>query len=581
MERGGPASDASGGQPSRLGAAALAFAAPLALLCALSWPLPIHLGTWHLLTAFGDSHVWVFDWLARHLRAGELPGQTFEAGYPQIRSVRIIGWVPALVFLPLQAISSSLAAANLLQLLSLPASAGAAFALLRRWTDAGSWVCAALAMTYALGPTLLSTFAMGEISNTQAWVIPGFLWALDRAARDLRWLPALAAVSLAAIFTSPYFGMALPLLVGGYAFARGRHGARRSALLVVIVGLSLAPSLLYFQPHRAGGGASLFRPAQQSEPGPRLPFPPPVARLDALITGQEPAPRSPFEPTHVSALGLALSAAALGLGMARRDQRGVAAGAALAVGGAVLALGPWLCWGQDYVRVGGRLLPLPVWLLEAVAYPTREGGLYFRYAVLAELGLCLVVAGALAERRRAALWAWALAAVHVAESLWITAALWPRRAEPVADLAVLTEMVGDDGAVLELPLQGPTDAAPGQGALLRAVFHGRPTTALPRDVRPREAVLPELLRRALESDPDEVLRGAGFRYVLLPEDSTPMLTGEQAALVAALGEPTHNGAFRLWDLGPTALAPRAVEYSRPEGGGPARRGRERSPFRNP
>lgn len=550
------------------------FAVTLAVLCALVWPLPEHLGTWHLLTAFGDSHVWVFEWLARHLRQGMPPGETFEAGYPQVRSVRIIGWVPALIFAPLRALTGPLAAANLLQLVSLPASAGAAWALLRRWTGAGAGVCAALAVAYALGPTLISTFAMGEISNTQAWIFPCFLLALDQAERDLRWAPVLAAVSVGSVFTSPYFGMALPLLVGAFALARARRGLRRPALLVLVVGLSLAPSLLYYQPHRAGGGASLFRPAQQSQPGPHLPYPPPVARPDALLSGQVPAPRSPYEPSHVCALGLGLSAAALGLGWTRRRQRGVAAGAALAAGGVLLALGPWLCWGQDYVRLGGRLLPLPVWLLEAAGYPTREGGLYFRYAVLAELGLCLVVAGALAGRRRAWGLAWAIAAVHVAESLWITAALWPRRAEAVPDLDTLEAMVGEDGAVLELPLQGPTDAAPGQGALLRAVFHGRPTTALPRDVRPKEAVLPGIVRQALATDPDQALRAAGFRYVLLPDDLLPMLDADQAALVTALGTPAHAGAFRLWDLGPAVLAPRVVEYTWP--GAASRPGRGRA-----
>jgi len=345
--------------------------------------------------------------------------------------------------------------------------------------------------------------------------------------------------------------------------------SRRAVILVAVVGLSLAPSVLYFQPQEAGGGSSLFRPAQESKPGARLPFPPPVARPDALITGREPAPVSPLEPTHVCALGLALTMSALGLGWARRGARGVAVGAALAVGGAVLALGPWLCWGQDYVHLGGRLLPLPVWVLEALGYPTKEGGLYFRYAVLSELGLCLCVAGALAGRARSTGWAWVIAGVHVAESLWITGALWPRPAEAVPDLTTLVQMRGYDGAVLELPLQGPTDAAPGQAALLRAVFHERPTSALPRDVRLRGASLPQLLHQGLaDSDVLRTVHMAGFRYVLLPDDLTPMLDSDQAALVAALGVPGHDGAFRLWDLGPTVLAPRPLDVPRPDGTAP-------------
>ena len=44
------------------------FLACLVALVALSWPMPAHLGTWHLLTAFGDSHAWVFEWRSPQAR---------------------------------------------------------------------------------------------------------------------------------------------------------------------------------------------------------------------------------------------------------------------------------------------------------------------------------------------------------------------------------------------------------------------------------------------------------------------------------------------------------------------------------
>ena len=544
------------------------FLACLGALVALSWPMPAHLGTWHLLTAFGDSHAWVFEWLRGELAAGRLPVETADAGYPQIRAVRLIGWAPAALFMALRLGMGALAAANLVQLLSLPVSALAAGALIRRWTEADPWVSGALGVAWALSPTLLSTYGLGEISNTQAWVLPGCLWLMDRAEADPRWLPALALGAFFGVFSSPYFGLALPLLAGGLAVARalrpapGRSGRARfihPGLMLAAVALGLAPSGLYYMAHDAGGGGALFRPAQQTALGPTLPFPPPVARPDALVWAREPAPRSPFEPMHASYLGLPLLLAA-GLS-GRRPGKGRGAGVALFVGGALLSLGPWLAWGTDYVRAAGLVFPLPARLLELLGYPTRQGGLYFRYAVIAELWLVLLVAAGLAGRRRAGLIAGALTLLHVADGVRATGPLWPRPSEAVPEIEVLREMAGSDGAVLELPLQGPLDAAHGQGALLRALFHRRPTSALPRDVRPKESVLPGLIERGLASDPAEVLAEAGFRYVLLPDVLRGQIDPHGAALIEALGPPQHDGAWRIWDLGPTRLAPQRASMS--------------------
>lgn len=537
-------------------AAALAFLATLTALCALSWPMPAHLGTWHLLTAFGDSHAWTFEWLAQTLLAGEWPTWTSDAGYPQVRAVRIIGWGPALLFLSLRTLLSPLAAANVAQLLALPLSALAAFALLRRWTELTPLATAGLSASWALGPTLISTYGLGEISNTQAWVLPGFLYVLDRADEERRWIPLLALFSLVSVFSSPYFGLAMPLLVGAWALVRVVQARRRPlparllrpAALVLAVGLGMAPSGLYFLHDGAGGSQALFRPAQQASGiAERLPFPPPVARPDALVLDREPAPRSAYEPMHVSYLGLPLLLGALILG---RRGRGRSAGLALAAAGVTLALGPWLAWDGDYVRAGGMVFPLPVRLLEILGYPTRKGGMYFRYAALATLGLTLVLAAGLAGRRGAAAWAWLICGLQLADGVRVSGPLWPRPAERVPDLEVLTELRGP-GAVLELPLQGPLDAASGQPALLRALFLQRPTTALPRDVRPRESALPPLLERAARSpDPAAILVEEGFGLVILPSALASGLDEHERALVAALGEPYAVSSARYWRLEP-------------------------------
>jgi len=539
----------------------LAFGVALVAILALSWPMPLHPGTWHLLTSFGDSHAWTLEWLHRQLAEGRWPDRTSDAGFPTVREVRLIGWGPALLYLALRSVCAPLLASNLVQMVSLPLSAVAATTLIRRLTEVPALAAAALGASWALGPTLISTYGIGEISNTQAWVVPSFLWVLDRADRDLRWLPGLGLFTLLAVFSSPYFGLALPLLVGGWALQRAWRGqgpmlARlaRPVALVAVVGLGMAPSGLYYLRSSQGGGEALFRPAQAASGiSERLPFPPPVARPDALLWAREPVPRSPYEPMHASYLGLPLVVAALALG---RRGRGYAAGAALATGGVLLALGPWLAWGSDYVRAGGMIFPLPAHLLELLHYPTRKGGMYFRYAVLATLGLTLVVAAGLAGRRRATALAWGLLALQVADGVRMTGPLWPRPAERVPDLEILQSLRGDPSAVLELPLQGPLDAASGQPALLRALFLERPTSALPRDVRPHESMLPGLLDRAVHSaDPAGTLRAEGFGLVVLPELLAGGLDATERALVAALGAPTMHSRSRFWVL-PGEAGPR-------------------------
>jgi hypothetical protein len=199
------------------------------------------------------------------------------------------------------------------------------------------------------------------------------------------------------------------------------------------------------------------------------------------------------------------------------------------------------------------VFPGPARLLELLHYPTRKGGMYFRYAVLSTLGLTLVVASGLAGRRRATALAWGLLALQVADGVRMTGPLWPRPAERVPDLELLQSLRGDSAAVLELPLQGPLDAASGQPALLRALFLERPTSALPRDVRPHESVLPSLLDRAVHSpDPAEVLRAEGFGLVVLPELLAGGLDATERALVVALGPPTMQGKSRFWVLHPQA-----------------------------
>lgn len=567
---------------------------PLAVVVGLTWPLLPQLGSSHMVTAWGDSHVWVMDWAARHLLQGDaaaLVQPTAEAGYPGQRDLRAVGGAALLVYLPLRLLLSPLAAGTLVHLLVFPVTALFTFAALGRLTDADRWTRALLGSAFALSPTALSTLGMGEISNTQAWVLPAFLVVADRCcplagrepARPV-WALAAALVGFLGGLSSPYYTLALPLIAGAWAlvFAWRRRSTPLPALLaagalVAALGVGMLPVGAYYGGGAATGTDSLVSPAPRASQvppaGERLPEPPPVASPDRLLLGGGPATLSPFQPTHVSYLGLPLFLAALGLAVMRSTMppRGRGVGIALVVGGVTLALGPWLAIGGWYPAVGGHAVPLPVRLLELLGYPTRQGGLYFRYAVVAELGLVVTLAAALGARpewgRRAAMVAGLAAALHTVDAVRDTMPRWPLRVEPVADRDVLQAMapasarglapdvMAADGAVLELPLQGPTDGHFGQASVLRALFHRRPTTGILRDVRLHESDARRILDAA-RRDPGNFadhLRDAGFRYVLLPRELARFSTPDEPTLRRLLGPPWHDGDLLIWELGPTRL----------------------------
>ena len=292
----------------------LAAGIPLAVCCALWWPIPIHLDTWHMHTAFADSHVWVFDRLARGL-TGELSLADCMAGFPTEQTMRAIGWAPGLVAILLRPLLGALGAANAVQLLSLPASALAATLLVRRTTEVDPVVAALLGAAYGLCPTLLGTFATGEISNTQAWILPALLLALH-AVRHGSW-PALGtvlAVGLISPFTSPYYALALPFVGGDYLLGGLRSAPERSRSLaaLVVLAVSLLPAWPYYGGDAAGGRASLFRPARAQSVVPVDTSPPvPVAQPETLLWHTAPAPGSDVETLHVTALGVALILLAL------------------------------------------------------------------------------------------------------------------------------------------------------------------------------------------------------------------------------------------------------------------------------
>lgn len=537
-----------------------AAAGTLVVLLFLVWPLPLHLGEARPVSTFGDSHVWVMDHLFRAWTGEVQLEPTCRAGYPALSTMRPIAQVPALAAAFLRTVMGPLAAANVVQLLGLPAAAAVAAVLLRRWTGVVGAAAAALGMTWALCPTLLGTFATQEISNTQAWVLPLYLMLLDGRGRS--GVVASALLAFAAAFTSPYYALALPLLWGGAVLLAAAGSRERLPRLAAVGGATAAglwPASTYYHPSPSGGGQSVFQPARRFEAlVADVPEPAPVADPIGLVFEAGSGPADAAGIQHVVYLGLGLAVLAVGLAVWRR--RLPVRGGALVLGGAVLSFGPLLAWQGSYTAAG-TWLRLPVFWLEALGYPTGLGGMYYRYAVLPALGLVVMVAQGLAGHRRAVPVALGLLALQLADGLRVTGPAWPRPLALVEDAEVLESMQGSDGAVLDLPWQATGDAASGQSALLDAALHGRPVAAVPRDPdgiwRPLKFVASDLEARP---EAAALLARKGIRFVRL---SGPDRGPREQAIAQALGEPVHRGAFTLWDVGPTSL--RCEAPPRPRG----------------
>lgn len=152
--------------PARFGLAPLGVVCvALALSAALFWPLPLMLRQDIPVSAFGDSHVWAFDQIARMLN-GEIPWSKVSdrAGFPRERLAPLLGWAPALLSAGLRPVLGPLGAFNLTMLASPALVALAAWAWIRRATGAGRLAAAVGALAFAFSPPNLANLAAGNTS---------------------------------------------------------------------------------------------------------------------------------------------------------------------------------------------------------------------------------------------------------------------------------------------------------------------------------------------------------------------------------------------------------------------------------
>jgi hypothetical protein len=539
-----------------LGAGVLAFA----YSAALYGEAALHPSGLRARTAFGDSHAWVFSRLPHILKTGDFT--SCSAGFPHELELRPIGWVPGLLSLPLQPWLGPMGATTLLQLLGPALSAAAAALYFGSLGVRSKAACLLGGLAFGCGPVLMGALQTGELPNSHAYLLLFFLAALQWGSRRPGPLPglALATATLATAFTSPYYALLLPLLWAAHIFpgALLRPWSYVSGLLVAA---ALLPPWRFYG---GGGGAglSLFRPARRAiQLAETLPKPPPVLDPADLLWGSTPPPGSPWETLHAPSLGTGLALAAL-LGLFWGRGPGRAWGLRLSLLGFFLALGPTLYLGGQLVRIAGSPIALPVAALEMLGWPAGEGGLYFRFTILLVLGAALLLSRLAARSPVGLGLATLLLALQLAQVP--REVFGPRPTSPLAPpadrsfLAAMAPGPGEDpesGAVLELPLQGPTDAWMGQPALLRATLHGRRTTALPRDGARGKGPLHGRLEAALEQASAEPLRDAGVRYLILPRELALRSWPGETALQTALGPPTHKDSLLIWDLGPSPAAP--------------------------
>lgn len=530
------------------------------ILGALYWPLPLGLSSHWSPSAYGATHAWSANHLLESLIAGQNPHSISDLGYPWIREARFIGWAPAIASWPLNPLLGPVGAFQLVVFLSVGLSSVLAARLIQSITQCAPTQAAMGGLLFALSPYQLSILQTGEAPKAQLWVIPLFLIAMKQCMESGKRGPmAVALAAFIASFTSPYYGLALPLLAGIIALTLlPSKQIRRGFTLVASTAIGLLPGWIYFR-HHPEGIHSFFRPALAPEDlTGQLPIPHPVASVSDLLFGNATSIETTMATHHQSYLGIFLLLGCAVAAWITRNQRitGRKAGLGLFIFGALLAMGPWLALHNSSVGV-----PLPAALLEALNYPLEAGGMYYRMVPFAVLGLVVITIGCLEPQQHASKWLALLLVLQISDSIRSTGP-WPLPVEALPDYSELQiEETEPGGAVLLVPIRASRDPQTAQRAVLRQLLHRRPEVSLPGDLK--EAELHDLqgaLNRALqESDPSTALRVQGFRFVLYaPAVALAEHRIERDRLQRALGTPTRLQEGLLWDLGETSPQPELI-----------------------
>jgi hypothetical protein len=507
-----------------------------------------------------DAHVlpWVLAWVAHAL--GTDPGAVYAANvsYPSPR--QLTGTDPLfasqVLFAPIFALTrNAVLGANLTALAAYPLAAFAMERLLRRF-DVAPGIAWAAGLAFALG-ALRVPFNLNALAYPNLF-LPWTALALTR----LRDEPSLrgAAVVLLAFGTGLLAGLYAAILLaataavwGLFELARGGAGRGRFAGLALGAAVVAAvPFLLAIQPYLAtrGGAGGQAMPIQLG-----------------------------FGEVRRASMGLymilGLQAQSMGLHV-----RSLAESAVL-IAAAVVAIAAWLPSSPPARGSGVRsLVPRAVvlWILFGVlawGYPGPLAELVartplgsfryvYRYVVIAELGLVLLLAAALTAVGAR----FGARAVRVATAALVLFVLWQRGVpfaatamHPVAAFTTSSRAAYAEvgrvvqgqggGALLELPIVGNLPGVAGArtlepDAMLGTTLHWLPTPGahLSYHAPQRAFFMNTVASLARPSALEELHDATHVRWLLLRPDAS-WLPGERAAVLDALGR--APGVRRVWD----------------------------------
>ena len=490
---------------------------------------------------FHPGHVWAADQVSAMVAGRESwSGATSRIGFPEPVQLRLIGWAPLLLAVPLGWLLGSPLAIWVVIVAGLFATTLVTKALIERMYEVAPWTAAMAALTYAVCPFSLGVLANGQLAKMQLWCLPLLLLFADKVLRDSNKKMAtvgLLASSVVMAFTSPSIGLVMPIALAVWVLFRtpGMVAWRWSLIVLVVAATGMLPAWwMHTVP------SSLTVGLLPAAPVPGLQSPPhlsPVATLSGLLGNHVRWDGMRTAINNVAVLGIP---ALLGgvLACLVRTQTAFL-GVALCVAGVALAVGPT-------VNALGFVWVMPAELLDRFGYPLQESGMYYRFVQVASLGLALCcVAPALLWPRQGRWIVLALALVICADGVRTTSSLWPRTIRTIGHKNIYTAMANDsvDGAVLELPLSHIDTE--GERRLLGQLIHGRSTSVLARNMVVQGQPRLEALDRAVRSaNPRQQLHQLGFRYVLLHQPRAHMVLYRQ--LSRTLGQPNEDGGLAAW-----------------------------------
>ena len=494
----------------RASRACLLLLAYVALTCLFTFPMVLELGTHHLGDARGDAkgYLWNYWWTRTALDRGASPFETDAIFHPVGIGLAFhtLGFLQGVLFIPLRAAVSDVAAANLVVLWTFPASALAAYALARA-VGAGVFGSFLAGVVFAFCPYRLARLA-GHYDLLGTEWIPLYVLALWKLAEKERfsvpWVLAAGAVAAASGYTASTYLVFLACFTLLFLAFRPRRIPRVLAVGVVTAFL-LLPMLHQAYVDRTSWTYEPYPGAQRY-----------VADVGAYFT---PSPRQSFlgpiaghayDPnlteTTVFAGYLVLAAALAGLALRGRVP-GIPFWLASAALFFVLSLGTTL-------RAGGvdTGVPLPFALVTRTPV-LAELRAPSRFSIMTMLSLAVLFAlvwSHLAKARsREWLFALAAGAILVFEYLALPT---PRFA---AGVPPLYRELGKaaEGTVVEIPgiEQAPVET------MYHQTFHGKPifigtAARIPREKRDYYLGLPlvrpliDLRKGRIEPSPDLIER---------------------------------------------------------------------------